>query len=89
MIATFVSSLIKTGDYYLHQHSKCVYTALLVVLQISCRYATNELDPAELPAVLADPHEVARRVYGSKITVVSNQCYLLTLWGVKACLLML
>jgi hypothetical protein len=45
--------------------------------------------PSELAAVLADPEEVANRIYGSKIAVGSNQFYLLTLWGVKACLLML
>jgi hypothetical protein len=47
------------------------------------------MDPAELPAVLADYKEVADRIFGSKIAVAANQCYLLTLWGVKACLLML
>jgi hypothetical protein len=45
--------------------------------------------PSELAAVLADPKEIANRVYGSKIVVGSNQSYLLTLWGVKACLLTL
>jgi hypothetical protein len=58
-------------------------------LQFSSRYATNQLDAADLPAVLADPKEVADRIYGSKIVVGSNQSYLLTLWGVKACLLTL
>lgn len=43
----------------------------------------------ELPAVLADPKETADRIFGSKIVVGTNQCYLLCLWGVKASLLML
>jgi hypothetical protein len=58
-------------------------------LQFSARYATNEMNPSEVPGVLADPKDVADRIFGSKIVVGTNQCYLLTLWGVKASLLML
>ncbi|KAF2097798.1 hypothetical protein NA57DRAFT_13344, partial [Rhizodiscina lignyota] len=77
------------ADDYMMIATFCFYTTLLVLLQFSSRYATNEVDPSELPTILADPKEVADRVYGSKIVVGSNQCYLLTLWGVKGCLLTL
>lgn len=68
---------------------KCAYTALLVLLNYSCHYASNEYLAEQLPAILADPQEIADRIYGSKIVVGVNQAYLMTLWGVKACLLML
>jgi hypothetical protein len=45
--------------------------------------------PSELAGVLANPQDVSNRIYGSKIVIGSNQSYLLTLWGVKACLLTL
>lgn len=56
---------------------------------MSCHYATNEFHPDLLDSILADPKEVQERIFGSKIVVGSNQSYLMTLWGVKACLLML
>lgn len=86
MIPTFVSPPIYTRALLTRQ---CSYTSLLILLQFSVRYSTNEIEPADIPAVLADPKQVANRIYGSKIVVGSNQAYLLTLWGVKACLLTL
>ncbi|KAJ9604334.1 hypothetical protein H2200_011168 [Cladophialophora chaetospira] len=77
------------ADDYLMVATFSCYTTLLVLLQFSSRYATNELLAAELPAVLADPQQVQNRIFGSKIVVGTNQCYLLTLWGVKACVLTL
>jgi hypothetical protein len=56
---------------------------------VSCVYGTNEFHPDLLESILKDPEDVAKRIIGSKIVVGSNQAYLLTLWGVKACLLML
>jgi hypothetical protein len=86
MIPTFVS------PFYIHSSFadfQCFYTSLLILLQFSVRYATNEINPSDIPTVLADPKQVSDRIYGSKIVVGSNQAYLLTLWGVKACLLTL
>lgn len=62
---------------------------MLVVLNVSSIYGTNEFSPDQLSSILQDPDDVAKRIIGSKIVVGSNQAYLLTLWGVKACLLML
>ena len=70
-------------------NSQSAYTTLLVLLQFSVRFATNELHPDQLSAVLANPKDVSDRIFGSKIVVGTNQCYLLTLWGSKACLLTL
>lgn len=88
MVATFASASHRCIEHELIVE-QCCYTTLLVLLQFSCRYATNELDPSELSAVLANPQEVRDRIFGSKIVIGTNQCYLLTLWGVKACLLTL
>ena len=70
-------------------NAQCCYIILLVLLNVSCYYATNEFHPDLLDDILSDPGEVQERILGSKIVVGSNQAYLLTLWGVKACLLML
>ncbi|KIV99614.1 uncharacterized protein PV09_08789 [Verruconis gallopava] len=67
----------------------CCYVVLLVLLNYSCHYSTNEYPPEQLEGILNDPREVQDRIYGSKIVVGLNQAYLVTLWGVKACLLML
>ena len=60
-----------------------------MLLNVSCHYATNEFHPDLLKSIMADPKEVQERIYGSKIVVGLNQAYLMTLWGVKACLLIL
>ncbi|KAF2674698.1 hypothetical protein BT63DRAFT_408859 [Microthyrium microscopicum] len=77
------------ADDYMMMGTFSLYTSLLILLQFSSRYATNEFHPGELDGILANPQDVKDRIYGSKIVVGSNQAYLLTLWGVKACLLML
>ncbi|KAL2866066.1 uncharacterized protein BJX67DRAFT_147787 [Aspergillus lucknowensis] len=65
------------------------YTALLVLIRVSAEYATNLFPDADLPAILADPQEVANRVYGSKIVIGLEQCMLFSTWGVKTCLLLM
>ncbi|OQE79117.1 hypothetical protein PENNAL_c0053G00357 [Penicillium nalgiovense] len=62
---------------------------MLVLIQISARYATNLMDPKDYDAVLADPKQVSDRIYGSKIVIGLEQCMLISTWGVKACMLML
>ncbi|KAJ5095980.1 hypothetical protein NUU61_005336 [Penicillium alfredii] len=66
-----------------------IYTTLLVLIQISARYATNLMDPKDYDKVLADPQEVSDRIYGSKIVIGLEQCMLFSTWGVKICMLML
>ncbi|KAF2398115.1 hypothetical protein EJ06DRAFT_123778 [Trichodelitschia bisporula] len=65
------------------------YTVLLILLQLAIRHGTNQMQPHEIPAVLADPAKIRDRIYGSKVIVGSNQAYLLTLWGTKSCMLAL
>lgn len=66
-----------------------IYTTLLILIQISARYATNLMDPKEYDTVLSDPEQVRDRVYGSKIVIGLEQCMLFSTWGVKTCMLML
>lgn len=68
---------------------KAIYTTLLVLIQISARYATNLMDPKDYDRVLADPKQVSDRIYGSKIVIGLEQCMLISTWGVKTCMLML
>lgn len=64
-----------------------IYTTLLVLIQISSRYATNLMDPKDYNQVLSDPQEVNDRIYGSKIVIGLEQCMLFSTWGVKTCML--
>jgi len=61
----------------------------MVLIQVSARYATNLMDPKEYESVLADPQQVADRIYGSKVVIALEQCMLALTWGVKACLLIM
>lgn len=64
-----------------------IYTTLLVLIQISSRYATNLMDPKDYNTVLSDPKQVSDRIYGSKIVIGLEQCMLFSTWGVKTCML--
>lgn len=66
-----------------------IYTTLLVLIQISSRYATNLMDPKDYQRVLSDPNQVRDRIFGSKIVIGLEQCMLFSTWGVKTCMLML
>lgn len=66
-----------------------IYTTLLILIQISARYATNLMDPTDYDAVLSDPSQVRDRIFGSKIVIGLEQCMLFSTWGVKTCMLML
>jgi hypothetical protein len=66
-----------------------IYTTLLILIQISARYATNLMDPDDYEEVLADPQQVSDRIYGSKIVIGLEQCMLVSTWGVKTCMLIL
>lgn len=61
----------------------------MVLIQVSARYATNLMDPADYASVMADPQEIAHRIYGSKIVIPLEQCMLTSTWGAKTCLLIL
>ncbi|KAJ5337955.1 hypothetical protein N7452_004683 [Penicillium brevicompactum] len=76
-------------DDYVMTATFAIYTTLLVLIQISARYATNLMDPNDYDQVLADPKQVSDRIYGSKIVIGLEQCMLVSTWGVKVCMLML
>ncbi|KAI9794118.1 MAG: hypothetical protein M1835_006799 [Candelina submexicana] len=76
-------------DDYVMIVTFCFYTTLFVLIQISARYATNLLDPADTSNVLADLKQVKDRIFGSKIVIGLEQCMLASTWGVKICLLLL
>ncbi|KAJ5834820.1 hypothetical protein N7447_000846 [Penicillium robsamsonii] len=76
-------------DDYVMTATFAIYTTMLVLIQISARYATNLMDPKDYDKVLADPKQVSDRVYGSKIVIGLEQCMLVSTWGVKTCMLML
>ncbi|KAJ5163380.1 uncharacterized protein N7500_005210 [Penicillium coprophilum] len=76
-------------DDYVMTATFAIYTTMLILIQISARYATNLMDPKDYDKVLADPKQVSDRVYGSKIVIGLEQCMLISTWGVKTCMLML
>ena len=48
-------------------YEKCFYTALMILIMISAHYATNLYPPEQESAILANPKDIADRVYGSKV----------------------
>ncbi|KAJ5959027.1 uncharacterized protein N7479_006177 [Penicillium vulpinum] len=76
-------------DDYVMTATFILYTSLLILIQISAKYATNLMDPSEYDEVLSDPEEVRERIFGSKIVIALEQCMLFVTWGVKVCLLIL
>ncbi|KAJ5774096.1 hypothetical protein N7457_008992 [Penicillium paradoxum] len=95
-VGRIVARIIANGSFkrlfvddYVMTATFAVYTTLLVLIQISARYATNLMDPKEYDQVLADPKQVSDRIYGSKIVIGLEQCMLISTWGVKTCMLML
>lgn len=59
------------------------YTALLVLLKITAQHGSNLVPDSEVAKLLADPREVKDRIFGSKLTLVVEQCMLHTQWGSK------
>ncbi|CAI7653135.1 unnamed protein product [Penicillium glandicola] len=95
-VGRIVARIIANGSYkrlfvddYVMTATFAIYTTLLVLIQISARYATNLMDPNDYHTVLADPKQVSDRIYGSKIVIGVEQCMLVSTWGVKTCMLML
>ncbi|EXJ91065.1 hypothetical protein A1O1_04172 [Capronia coronata CBS 617.96] len=65
----------------------CLYTILIVFLNIDLDVSTNLIDPAH-PVVLT-PHEISERTWGSKTVLLVEQCMCAVQWGTKYCLLLL
>ncbi|KAL2802096.1 hypothetical protein BJX63DRAFT_133981 [Aspergillus granulosus] len=73
-------------DDYIMTATFAVYTTLLVLIRVSAEYATNLFPESDRESILADPQDVANRIYGSKIVIGLEQCMLISTWGVKTCL---
>ena len=58
-------------------------------INIVATASTNLLPPAYLETHTMSPAEISHRIYGSKMTLVVEQCQCATTWLVKACLLIM
>lgn len=76
-------------DDYVMTATFLFYTSLLVLIQVSAKYATNLMDPSDYDEVLSDPQQVHDRIIGSKVVIALEQCMLMSTWGVKVCMLIL
>ncbi|APA07176.1 hypothetical protein SS1G_04098 [Sclerotinia sclerotiorum 1980 UF-70] len=83
--AIWVMAKMRFEDW-LMSLTMCFYTVLLVLINVSARYETNLFPPEQLSAILADPEDVASRVYGSIIVIPLEQCMLASTWCVKVCI---
>jgi hypothetical protein len=63
-------------------------TVLLIVMHKVVVSSSNLIPPGE-DSTQYDPAEINRRVYGSKLVLVVEQMQILTIWLVKACLLIM
>ncbi|KAL3425894.1 hypothetical protein PVAG01_02685 [Phlyctema vagabunda] len=64
------------------------YISLLILINISGRFATNLYLPEQEAEIFADPDQIRSRIIGSKIVIALEQCMLASTWGVKICILM-
>ncbi|KAI9154690.1 hypothetical protein HJFPF1_07247 [Paramyrothecium foliicola] len=62
-------------------------TVLIVSINIISHTSSNLIDPNE--HVEFTPENVEERVFGSKMVLVSEQMQIITIWTVKACLLLM
>ncbi|PVH79325.1 hypothetical protein DL98DRAFT_420558, partial [Cadophora sp. DSE1049] len=62
------------------------YTTLLVLINVSAHFQTNLYPKGMEAEVLANPVDVANRIFGSKIVVALEQCMLAVTWAVKICI---
>lgn len=75
-------------DDYVMLFAVCTYTALIVTINIVSNDTTN-LFPPGFDVSSLTTKEKSQRVYGSKLTVVVEQCQILTIWSVKVCMLVM
>lgn len=61
------------------------YTALLAIVSVLSRTPTNLINPDD--HIVLTPEDIKEREYGSKLVLVTEHMQMITLWGVKGCLL--
>lgn len=76
-----------TIEDYLMVFTTITYTLLIVFLNIEANYPSNNIAPEDFDQIV--PAEVPRIIYGSKLVVVVEQLWCATVWGCKACLLLM
>lgn len=64
------------------------YTAFIVTINKEVNYSSNLIAPGEDVNTFTQ-EDIDQRVYGSKLTVVVEQLQCLTVWLLKACILLL
>lgn len=65
----------------------CLYTVLIVFLNICSDVSTNLIDPEDIPKLT--PEDIRDRVWGSKCVLVVESMMCAVQWGTKACMLIL
>ncbi|TGO40968.1 hypothetical protein BHYA_0028g00090 [Botrytis hyacinthi] len=94
LILRYISRWLQLGsvkNYQLQDYVMLVvflfYTTLMVSINIVFNLDTNLISPADIP--LLTPASIASRVKGSKLVLVVEQSMIMTIWGGKACLLLM
>lgn len=65
----------------------CLYTVLIVFLNICADVSTNLIEPSDIPSLT--PQDIRDRVWGSKCVLVVESMMCSVQWGTKFCLLVL
>ncbi|QGI67476.1 hypothetical protein CEK27_011447 [Fusarium fujikuroi] len=73
------------ADDYLMAVTMITYTALLAIVSVLTRTPTNLINPDD--HIVLTPEDIKLREYGSKLVLVTEHMQMITLWGVKGCLL--
>ncbi|KAJ3547996.1 hypothetical protein NM208_g1217 [Fusarium decemcellulare] len=73
------------ADDYLMAFTMITYTILLVIVKVLTYTPTNLINPKE--KIVLDSDDIKEREHGSKLVIVTEQMQMLTIWGVKGCLL--
>ncbi|KAF5027091.1 hypothetical protein F66182_803 [Fusarium sp. NRRL 66182] len=73
------------ADDYLMLFTMFSYTALLAIVSVLIRTPTNLINPDD--HIVLTPEDIKLREHGSKLVLVTEHAQMLTIWGVKGCLL--
>ncbi|KAK5136907.1 hypothetical protein LTR08_001829 [Meristemomyces frigidus] len=66
----------------------CFYTALIPTINI-VRFSSSNLLPPGFDVAGLSQQDVHKREYGSKLILVVEQCQIVSIWGAKACLILM
>ncbi|KAF4455191.1 hypothetical protein F53441_2429 [Fusarium austroafricanum] len=73
------------ADDYLMALTTVTYTILLAIVSVLSRTPTNLINPDD--HIKLTPEDIKLREYGSKLVLVTEHMQMITIWGVKGCLL--